>query len=143
MNLARFGNPFQDTRSGYAGARARSEYSRRTLSRCAFSRIAAAETRSVTRGVGVHFQLAVSRSAGLQNSQGHSAFVRRASAPPLKTNSACRLVLERSIQYKAVPNHSVNRTRYGSRRKPGVRRLRHLRTPGLRRLPPRAGYLER
>lgn len=42
-----------------------------------------------------------------------------------------------------TPNPSVNRTRYGSRRKPGVRRLQHLRTPGLRRPPPRAGYLER
>ena len=33
------------------------------------------------------------------------------------------------------PNHSLNRTRYGRRRKPGVRRLRHLRTPGLRPMP--------
>ena len=33
------------------------------------------------------------------------------------------------------PNTSLNRTRYGRQRKPGVRRLRHLRTPGLRCLP--------
>jgi len=44
---------------------------------------------------------------------------------------------------RVLPNPSVNRTRYGRRRKPGVRRLRQLRTPGLRRPPPRAGYLER
>ena len=40
---------------------------------------------------------------------------------------------------EAMANQSLNRTRYGRRRKPGVRRLRHLRTPGLRRLPPHAG----
>jgi hypothetical protein len=38
-------------------------------------------------------------------------------------------------QSQARPNPSLKLTRYGSRRKPGVRRLRHLRTPGLRRLP--------
>ena len=37
-----------------------------------------------------------------------------------------------------LPNTSLNRTRYGRRRKPGVRRLRHLRTSSLRRLPHRA-----
>ncbi len=41
------------------------------------------------------------------------------------------------------PNHSVNRTRYGRRRKPGPRQSYHRRSPGLRRPPPRAGYLER
>jgi hypothetical protein len=40
---------------------------------------------------------------------------------------------------KLLPNPSFNRTRYGRRRKLGVRRLRHLRTPSLRRLPARAG----
>ena len=38
-----------------------------------------------------------------------------------------------------MPNPSLNLTRYGRQRKPGVRRLRHLRTPGLHCLPPRAG----
>ena len=42
-----------------------------------------------------------------------------------------------------TPNPSVNRTRYGRRRKAGAQRLRHCRAPALRRLPPRAGYLER
>lgn len=37
------------------------------------------------------------------------------------------------------PNNSLNRTRYGSRRKPGLRQSYHRRSPGLRRLPPRAG----
>jgi hypothetical protein len=41
------------------------------------------------------------------------------------------------------PNPSVNRTRYGRRRKAGAQRLRHCRAPALRRPPPRAGYLER
>ena len=39
------------------------------------------------------------------------------------------------VQEQAAPNPSLNRTRYGSRRKPGVRRCRRRRTPGLRRLP--------
>jgi hypothetical protein len=36
------------------------------------------------------------------------------------------------------PNPSFKPTRYGRQRKLGVRRLRHLRTPSLRCLPPRA-----
>jgi hypothetical protein len=36
------------------------------------------------------------------------------------------------------PNPSLKLTRYGMQRKPGVRRLRHLRTPGLHCMPPRA-----
>jgi hypothetical protein len=39
----------------------------------------------------------------------------------------------------APPNHSFNRTRYGKRRKPGLRHMVHHLSPGLRRLPPRAG----
>jgi hypothetical protein len=42
-----------------------------------------------------------------------------------------------------APNPSVNRTRYGRRRKAGAQRLRHCRAPALHRPPPRAGYLER
>jgi hypothetical protein len=38
-----------------------------------------------------------------------------------------------------LPNPSLNRTRYGKRRKPGPRHMVHHRVPGLRRLPPRAG----
>jgi hypothetical protein len=34
-----------------------------------------------------------------------------------------------------TPNHSLNRTRYGKRRKPGPRHIVHHRVPGLRRLP--------
>jgi hypothetical protein len=36
------------------------------------------------------------------------------------------------------PNTSLKLTRYGMQRKPGVRRLWHLRTPGLHCMPPRA-----
>jgi hypothetical protein len=43
----------------------------------------------------------------------------------------------------AMPNPSVNLTRYGMQRKPGPRPLRHHRVPGLRCTPPRAGYLTR
>ena len=43
----------------------------------------------------------------------------------------------------ALPNPSVNLTRYGAQRKPGPRPLRHHRVPGLRCAPTRAGYLER
>ena len=41
------------------------------------------------------------------------------------------------------PNPSLNRTRYGSRRKPGLQCVSYSRSPGLRRLPPRAGQLKR
>ena len=37
------------------------------------------------------------------------------------------------------PNPSLNRTRYGSRRKPGLRQSYYRRSPGLRRQPPQAG----
>jgi hypothetical protein len=36
------------------------------------------------------------------------------------------------------PNPSLKLTRYGRRCKPGLRPLRHHRSPGLQRLPPRA-----
>ena len=40
----------------------------------------------------------------------------------------------------ARPNPSLNhRTRYGKRRKPGLRHMGHHLSPGLRRLPPQAG----
>ena len=38
-----------------------------------------------------------------------------------------------------MPNNSFNRTRYGKRRKPGLRHMVHHLSPGFRRLPPRAG----
>ena len=47
-------------------------------------------------------------------------------------------------KHRAVlPNPSVKAIRYGWQRKPGVRRLRHLRTPGLHCQPPLSPYLER
>jgi hypothetical protein len=39
----------------------------------------------------------------------------------------------------ARPNNSLNRTRYGKHRKPGLRHLVHHLSPGLRCLPPQAG----
>jgi hypothetical protein len=44
---------------------------------------------------------------------------------------------------KAAPNWALEPTHSGSRRKPGPRYLRHLRSPGLRRLPPRVGSAQR
>jgi hypothetical protein len=41
-------------------------------------------------------------------------------------------------QIQLRPNRSFNRTRYGKRRKPGLRHMVHHLSPGLRRLPPRA-----
>ena len=43
-----------------------------------------------------------------------------------------------TVSSHLMPNPSFKPTRYGRQRKPGVRRLRHLRTPALRRLPQRA-----
>jgi hypothetical protein len=62
--------------------------------------------------------------------------------PAPKTWRASGVVCLGNIQ-AVLPNPSVNQTRYGSRRKPGVCHSNHRHTPGLRRLPPRAGYLER
>jgi hypothetical protein len=45
---------------------------------------------------------------------------------------------QESRQCSLMPNPSFKPTRYGRQRKPRVRRLRHLRTLGLRCLPPRA-----
>ena len=44
-----------------------------------------------------------------------------------------------SAPLRVLPNPSLNRTRYGKRRKPGLRHMVHHLSPGLRRLPPRAG----
>jgi hypothetical protein len=41
------------------------------------------------------------------------------------------------------PNRSVKATCYGKRRKPGVCHTKHRHTPGLRRSPPHAPYLQR
>jgi hypothetical protein len=45
----------------------------------------------------------------------------------------------RPAPHRATPNPSFNRTRYGKRRKPGLRHMVHYLSPGLRRLPPQAG----
>ena len=44
-----------------------------------------------------------------------------------------------SAHPRARPNPSLNRTRYGKQRKPGLRHLVHHRSPGLRCSPPRSG----
>jgi hypothetical protein len=54
-------------------------------------------------------------------------------SPPCRTTSAAG----------ALPNPSVNLTRYGRRCKPGLSQRYHRLNPGLQRPPPRAGYLER
>ena len=43
------------------------------------------------------------------------------------------------MRRELMPNPSLNRTRYGKRRKPGLRHMVHHLSPGLRRLPPQAG----
>jgi hypothetical protein len=48
------------------------------------------------------------------------------------------LFLQFAHMGRVLPNPSLKLTRYGMQRKPGVRRLRHLRTPGLHCMPPRA-----
>jgi hypothetical protein len=49
------------------------------------------------------------------------------------------VVLRRTV----LPNPSLEPTRYGRQRKPGLRHLVHHLSPGLRRLPPRSAQLER
>jgi hypothetical protein len=52
-----------------------------------------------------------------------------------------RELLRRDLRQPAdyFANPSFNRTRYGKRRKPGLRHMVHHLSPGLRRLPPQAG----
>jgi hypothetical protein len=54
-------------------------------------------------------------------------------SPPCRTTRAAG----------ALPNPSVNLTRSGRRCKPGLSQRYHRLSPGLQRLPTRAGYLER
>jgi hypothetical protein len=67
-----------------------------------------------------------------------------------KSNAPALPVAPRAEQNQAVldnyalmPNPSVNLTRYGRRRKPGLSQLYYCLSPGLQHLPTRAGYLER
>jgi hypothetical protein len=59
---------------------------------------------------------------------------------PLSVSKRQCLHPTRSVSGKpsVLPNPSLKLTRYGMQCKPGVRRLRHLRTPGLHCMPPRA-----
>ena len=64
-----------------------------------------------------------------------------ASSRPQRGAGSARRVLGSSPTAglpSARPNPSLKLTRYGMQRKPGVRRRRHLRTPGLHCMPPRA-----
>jgi hypothetical protein len=53
--------------------------------------------------------------------------------------SKLQVILGVSERSKVPPNPSLNRTRYGKRRKPELRHMVHHLSSGLRRLPPRAG----
>ena len=66
-------------------------------------------------------------------------------SPPLRSpRGFVHPALDLRAKHRAVlPNPSVKAIRYGWQRKPGVRRLRHLRTPGLHCQPPLSPYLER
>jgi hypothetical protein len=81
--------------------------------------------------LGNHSHLLVSRE--LLRSRG--AYGRRATqiteSEQIDDLSPCRIPAAR-------PNPSLKLTRYGMQRKPVVRRLRHLRTPSLHCMPPRA-----
>ena len=56
----------------------------------------------------------------------------------VSTRKCLHLTLSFAGKPSVLPNPSLKLTRYGMQRKPGVRRLRHLRTPGLHCMPPRA-----
>ena len=70
----------------------------------------------------------------------HTTFFCAEREAPLRVSKLKCLNLTRSVAGKpsVLPNPSLKLTRYGMQRKPGVRRLRHLRTPGLHCMPPRA-----
>ena len=60
-------------------------------------------------------------------------------APVVVTQRARQYCTQRITGKPSVlPNPSLKLTRYGMQRKPGVRRLRQLRTPGLHCMPTRA-----
>jgi hypothetical protein len=70
----------------------------------------------------------------------HTTFFCAEREAPLRVSEQKCLHLTRSFTGKpsVLPNPSLKLTRYGMQRKPGVRRLRHLRTPGLHCTPTRA-----
>jgi hypothetical protein len=70
----------------------------------------------------------------------HTTFFCAEREAPLSVSKRKCLHLTQSFTGKpsVLPNHSLKLTRYGMQRKPGVRRLRHLRTPGLHCMPARA-----
>jgi hypothetical protein len=90
-----------------------------------------------------------SSAASLSSTRTPGSSPRAPGKPALEVSvtslAASRTALASGEQYsppqpkKAAPNPSLNRTRYGRRRKPGAQRLRHCRAPGLHRLPPPAG----
>ena len=83
-----------------------------------------------------HHRLCVLSSILAQNPQIHTR--QPCTGSGLALPVWCSTVQQRAPA-AALPNPSLNRTRYGMRRKAGAQRLRHCRAPGLRRLPPRAG----
>jgi hypothetical protein len=70
----------------------------------------------------------------------HTTFFCAEREAPLSVSKRKCLHLTQSFTGKpaVLPNPSLKLTRYGMQRKPGVRRLRHLRTPGLHCTPTRA-----
>jgi hypothetical protein len=70
----------------------------------------------------------------------HTTFFCAEREAPLSVSKLKCLHLTRSFSGKTSvpPNPSLKLTRYGMQRKLGVRRLRHLRTPGLHCTPTRA-----
>jgi hypothetical protein len=78
------------------------------------------------------------RGGGLKTQHAHVSCAERV-APRYSTQAHCLVLTKHASGKPAVkPNPSLKLTRYGMQRKPGVRRLRHLRTPGLHCTPPRA-----
>ncbi len=72
----------------------------------------------------------------------HTTFFCAERDAPLGVNKTKCLYLTRSFTGRpsVLPNPSLNhRTRYGKRRKPGLRHMVHHLSPGLRRSPPQAG----
>ncbi len=65
------------------------------------------------------------------------------SASTQNTNADASSLVAPRLRSTVRPNPSVNLTRYGRRCKPGLSQRYHRLSPGLQRLPTRAGYLER
>ena len=97
-----------------------------------------AEAEAISRGCrGAWLDTFEFQARGFYERIGYECFAELPNYPSGFSRFFMKKLFEPGAQVR--PNNSFNRTRYGKRRKPGLRHMVHHLSPGLRRLPPRAG----